>query len=103
MFVSFYITVKDTKEARSISERLVKERLIACANIVPRIESIYRWDNKIQRHREAAIIGKATNANKRKIIALVKELHSDSVPCIVFWPIADGNKDYLEWVKRETK
>ena len=102
-FVSVYITAKDAKEARAIAKQLLKERLIACANIIPKIESLYWWNNKLQQHGEVAIIGKSTARNAKKIIKRVKELHSDKVPCVVFWNIAVGNKDYLDWVRKETK
>lgn len=103
MHVSVYITAKDVNEAREISLLLLRERLIACANIIPNIESLYWWKGKIQRHGEAAIIAKSKAANKNKIIKRVKELHSYGVPCIVFWPITGGNEDYLDWVRKEAR
>lgn len=102
MHVSVYITTKNAAEARRIAKQLVKESLVACANIIPKIESLYWWDGKIQQHGEAAIIAKTVKGKEKKIIRRVKELHSDSVPCVVFWPIAGGNKDYLGWVGKET-
>lgn len=102
-FVSVYITAKDVREARAIARQLLKERLIACANIIPKIESLYRWKGKLQRHGETAIIAKSKAANAKKIIKRVKELHSYDVPCVVFWNIADGNKDFLDWIRKETK
>ena len=102
-FVSVYITAKDAKEARKISEALVKERLVACANILPKIESFYWWNNKLQNEPEAAIIGKSRPENAEKIIKRVKQLHSYDAPCIVFWPITNGNKDYLNWIRKEMK
>jgi len=102
-FVSVYITAKDTKEARAIARQLLKERLIACANIIPKIESLYWWRGAMAHRGEAVIIAKTTKANEKKIIKRVKELHSDKVPCVVFWSISNGNKDYLDWINKETK
>ncbi|MBI2076184.1 MAG: divalent-cation tolerance protein CutA [Candidatus Aenigmarchaeota archaeon] len=102
-FVSVYITCKNVKEAKRLAEVLVKERLVACANIIPKMESLYRWKGKIQNESEAALIGKTISENAKKIIKRVKELHSYDTPCVVFWPIIDGNKDYLEWIRKETK
>ena len=102
-FVSVYITARNVKEARRIAEALLKDRLVACANIIPNIESLYWWDNKLQNEPEAGIIGKTISENAKKIIKRVKELHSDKVPCIVFWPIVGGNKDYLDWIRKETQ
>jgi periplasmic divalent cation tolerance protein len=101
MFVSAYITAKDRKEARKIALLLVKNRLAACANIFP-VESFYWWDGKIQNENEYAIIAKTQKKNIKKLISNVKRIHSYSVPCIVSWPIAEGSRDYLEWVKKET-
>jgi len=103
MYVSVYITAKDVKEARKIASQLLKERLIACANIIPRIESMYWWRGKLERHGESAIIAKSKASHAKKIIKRIKELHSYDVPCVVFWPIVEGNKDYLDWVRKETK
>lgn len=103
MYVSVYITAKDVKEARKISLTLLREHLIACANIIPKIESLYWWKGAIAHHGEAAIIAKSKAENAKKIIKRVKELHSDEVPCVVFWQIVEGNKDYLDWVRKETK
>ncbi len=103
MHVSVYITAKDIKQARTIAQQLLKERLIACANIIPRIEALYWWKGEIRNEGEAAIIGKTNKENEQKIIKRVKELHSYGVPCIVFWPIENGNKDFLEWINSELR
>ncbi len=99
---SVYITAKNGKEAQAIASQLLKEKLIACANIFP-IDSMYWWNGKMQSRGESAIIAKTKSSNRQKIIKRVKELHSDKVPCVVFWPISGGNKDYLEWTRKETK
>ncbi len=102
MFVSVYITAKDSSEARKIANFLVKNRLAACANIFP-IESIYWWNGKVQNEKEYAIIAKARKDSMKKLTSAVKRIHSYSVPCVVSWPIIEGNKDYFEWVKKETR
>ncbi len=102
-FLSVYITAPDAKEAQAIASQLLKERLIACANIIPDIESLYWWDNKIKSHGEAAVIAKTKAANAKKIIKRVKEIHPYKVPCVVFWPIIKGDKDFLCWIEKETK
>jgi periplasmic divalent cation tolerance protein len=102
MIVDVYITAKNQKEARKIAKILVKERLVACVNIIPRIESVYWWQNKMQHHGESALIAKTKKSNVRKIVSRIKSIHSYSVPCIVSLPIKDGNKDFMNWVKKET-
>ena len=102
MFVSAYMIAKDRKEARKIAEFLVKKKLAACANIFP-IESFYIWEEKMQNHAEYAVIAKTRRSSVKKLISAVKRIHSYSVPCIVFWQIAEGSRDYLDWVRKETR
>lgn len=107
-----YITTKTKGEARRIAQILVKERLAACVNIFP-IESIYRWSSstktsagkwkKIKKEREFGMFVKTKKNLAEKIINRVKELHSYKIPCIISLPIEKGNKDFLKWIKKETK
>ena len=101
MAVSVYITCKDRKEARKIAQFLLRKRLIACANMFP-VESSYWWKNKIHNEKEYAIIAKTKKSLAKKLEREVRKVHSYSVPCIVFWSIAGGSNDFLEWVKKET-
>ena len=101
--VDVYITTKNVKEARKIAKVLVRERLAACVNIIPKIESMYWWKGKINHHGESAIIAKTKKNNVRKIVYRVKSIHSYSMPCVVALPIKDGNANYLRWIKREVR
>ena len=96
-----YITCKDEKEALKIGKVLVKERLAACVNIVPRIKSIYRWKGKIVEDKESILLVKTISSKVKKLIEKVEELHSYEVPCIEIIDINDGNKEYLKWIKNE--
>ena len=101
-FVTVYITSKNVEEARKISEELVKERLIGCANIIPSIESIYSWKGRIEKGKEAIIIGKTKRVLIDRIIKKTKDLHSYETPCITFFPIITGNREYLDWINDMT-
>ncbi len=101
-FVSVYITFKDVKEAKNIARTLVEDRLLACANVYQHVSSFYRWKGAVQSDTESALIGKTRESNQKKIIKRVKELHSYQVPCIVFWPVKAGDKDFLDWIGKET-
>ena len=96
-----YITCRDKKEAEKISSRLLKKRLIACANIFP-VKSMYWWKNKIVSENENAIIAKTSNKNFKKAAAEVKKLHSYEIPCILRINAA-ANKEYKEWAKKEMR
>ena len=96
----FYITASNKKEAERIAKKLLDKRLIACANVINKENSYFVWKNKIQNSKEIIICGKTTSKNQKKIIKVVKSIHSYSVPCIIFFDIKNGNKDFLEWIKR---
>lgn len=101
MFQLVYITAGSMKEAEKISFMLVNEKLAACTNIFP-VKSVYKWKNKIEKTDEFAIIAKTISNNVKEIIKKVKETHSYEVPCIITIPIKEGNKDFLNWVIKET-
>jgi periplasmic divalent cation tolerance protein len=100
-FFSVYVTAANEAEAERIGRRAVEEGLAACANIIPRIRSIYRWEDRLHRDSEAAAILKTTAGRLRALMARIRALHSYQVPCIVAWPISAGHRPYLEWVAAE--
>ena len=100
MFV--YVTAGDAVEAQSIARQVIAEQLAACANILPGLTSIYRWEGKVEEASEAMLILKTTEEKLEPLIARVKVLHSYELPCIEALPVVDGNRDFLEWVVRET-
>ena len=100
--IVIFITAPSTDEAETIGRTLVEEKLAACANIVPGVNSIYRWKGKIESSKEALMIVKSRSSLLDRIIARVKELHSYSVPEIIAMPIAGGSSDYLNWIEEST-
>ncbi len=94
----FYITCSKKKEANKIATFLVRKKLVACANIVNNIDSVFTWKNKVTKTKEILVIGKTMNKNIQKIIKNVKKLHSYDVPCIIFFDIKNGNIDFLKWI-----
>ena len=101
--VDVYITARNLKEARKIAKILIEERLAACVNIIPKIESIYWWKGKINHHDESALIAKTRKQNVKKIVYRIRNIHSYSMPCVVSLPIKDGNTDYIRWIKRKVR
>jgi periplasmic divalent cation tolerance protein len=102
MISIIYSTSGNIEEARKIGRLLVEEKFVACVNIIPKVESIYRWQGKIEEDNECILLAKTINNNIEKTIKKIKELHSYDVPDIVVIPITHGLKDYLDWVKVET-
>lgn len=101
-FIAVYITARDMKEAEKLSDILLEQRLIACANIMP-IRSAYWWRGKIEKHGEYLIIAKSKQRLMKKIIATVKKHHSYTVPCVNALPILEGNPDFLKWIDEQTR
>lgn len=97
-----YVTAANADEAKTIGEALVRERLVACANILAPIASIYWWQGKIQHDSEAVLVAKTRADLVERVIARVKALHSYTVPCVVSLAIEQGNPDFLHWIAAET-
>ncbi|AOP35449.1 cation tolerance protein CutA [Leptospira tipperaryensis] len=93
-----YITTKNEKEALKIGRALVEERLAACANILPKIKSIYHWEKKLVVENETILIVKTKSELMTELTLRVKSLHSYSVPCVVSLPLLEGNRDYFTWM-----
>jgi periplasmic divalent cation tolerance protein len=91
-------TFPDAEKARDISRTLVGEKLAACANIIPQVESIYRWQGKIETSGEALVFFKTNDARWAEFQRRLRELHPYEVPEIVRLDIADGLPAYLDWV-----
>jgi periplasmic divalent cation tolerance protein len=96
------ITAGTEEEAVKIGQTLVEQQLAACANLVPRIRSIYRWKGKICDEQEYLIIVKTRTSLFQDLQKRVRELHSYEVPEIISIPVAQGFDQYLEWVNTET-
>jgi periplasmic divalent cation tolerance protein len=77
---------------------MVTEKLAACANILPPIESIYRWEGKLEQAEEVLVFFKTTAQRYPELEAKLKELHPYDVPEITATPITAGSADYLLWV-----
>ncbi|RHX92533.1 divalent-cation tolerance protein CutA [Leptospira stimsonii] len=96
-----YITAKNEKEALKIGKTLVEERLAACANILPKIKSVYHWEEKLVVDNESILILKTKSELMTELTLRVKSLHSYSIPCVVSLPLLEGNRDYFNWVLGE--
>lgn len=97
-----YITFPNKREAKKIAQILVKEKLAACCNIFP-IDSVYRWQRKIEKEKEFSMIVKTKKKLVKELIKRVKNLHSYKVPCIISFDIEKGQKKFLEWIDKSTK
>ena len=100
-FLCLYITAPSSEVAARIGRTLVEERLAACVNIIPGMQSIYRWQDKIEAASEVVMIVKSRAALFDEIEKRIRELHPYDCPCIVAWPIEAGHQPYLGWLAQE--
>jgi periplasmic divalent cation tolerance protein len=99
-FRMIYITCSSLEQAKLIGKTLVKEKLAACANCFPSITSFYVWNDELQEDEEVVLITKTIESRVKNLIQRTKELHSYENPCILCYPIVDGSKDYLDWLRK---
>jgi periplasmic divalent cation tolerance protein len=91
-------TFPEIETARRIAQQLVTENLAACANIIPAVESIYRWQDEIESAQEILVFFKTTAARYAAFQDRLKSLHPYEVPEIICLRIAHGLPEYLRWV-----
>ena len=101
--VVIFITAGTDEEAQEIAKALLKNRDAACVNIVHGISSLFWWNDKLDSAQESLLIVKSKTSLLRKIVTLVKEVHSYENPEIIALPIIGGNPDYLDWIGKEVK
>lgn len=97
-YIVVFMTVPDKKEATKIAQSLLKEKLIACANIVGPVSSLFWWKGKIDKASEFLVIMKSKKNLFKKLSERVKELHSYEVPEVIALPVIDGLPSYLNWL-----
>jgi len=91
-------TFPDADVARRISNELVTERFAACANMLPSVESIYRWKEQIESGSETFVLFKVSENRQSAFQDKLRSLHTYDVPEIIFVPVAGGLPEYLQWV-----
>ena len=97
------ITCPSQKEALKIKDLLLKNRLVACVNIIKGVDSFFWWQGKVDFVSEVILSAKTTYATFKEIAACVTRAHSYDVPEIIAIPIMDGNKPYLNWIDDSLK
>ncbi len=100
--IYIFWTCKNKQEAKEIIHGLLDQRLIACASIFPEVESIYRWEGKIEEGREVKVILKSLAKHFDPIQNYIKEHCSYEVPEVLQIDVVQGNPHYLAWVSQET-
>jgi periplasmic divalent cation tolerance protein len=99
MYSIIYITTSGVDEAKKIAKTLLEERIVACCNIIPQIESLYWWKAEIEEDQESLLLTKTRSNLVDKVIARVEEIHSYETPCALEIQIKKGSEDYLAWLE----
>ncbi len=101
-FVVLYITASGEAEAKVIARTLLDQRLIASANIIRNVVSLYRWQDSLEETEECILIGKTREGLADAAIKRAEQLHSYECPGILVLPVQSGSRTYLDWIAGET-
>ena len=93
----------DTEVADRLARTLVEQRLAACVNRLPAVNSVYRWQGAVERAIEVPLLIKSTRERLPEIQEVIRALHPYEVPEIVAIPVVAGLPAYLRWVVDETQ
>ena len=93
-----FMTAASGEEAARLAEMLVGAQLAACVQILPEMESVYRWQGKIERQSEVLLLAKTTKDKFEELEREVRALHSYETPEIIALPITAASAPYLEWL-----
>lgn len=96
--VIIYTTTKDVKEAKKIGKALVDRKLAACVNIIPKMNSVYRWKGSVEEAEEVILLVKTTDNNVEKVKKSILKMHSYELPCILVFPATSGLDKYLKYI-----
>lgn len=101
--IDVWINCPSTDVAERLADDLVEKRLAACANVFGKVQSVYRWQGRIERESEVPLLVKSRAAYFKRLSARVTELHPYDTPAIIAVPILEANTDYSDWLIGETE
>ena len=102
-FAIVLVTAPDLQIARALAKAALLARLIACANLVPKIESHYRWQGKIESSKEVLLILKTQKSKLAALEKLVLAKHPYDTPEFLVMPVSAGNEKYLDWLAQNSQ
>jgi periplasmic divalent cation tolerance protein len=97
-YIIVLVTTANKSEAEKISETLLREKIIACANIINPVTSFFHWQGKVDKCEECLVVMKSRRDLFSELAQQVKRLHSYEVPEVLAFPIVDGSEAYLKWL-----
>ncbi len=102
-FQVVFVTHPDLEKAKALAGELVRRKLVACVNIVPRVISVYSWQGQINNDDEVLMVMKTSASRRDALEAAVAEAHPYTVPEILSLPVCAGNQPYLSWLAENTQ
>jgi periplasmic divalent cation tolerance protein len=93
----------DVASARILARALVEQRLAACVNMLPAVQSVYRWNGAVEEAAEVTLLIKTTAARYPELEQAVRRLHPYDLPELIAIPVSAGLPPYLEWISQETR
>ena len=94
-----FCTVPDTDTGHRIASQLVEYGFAACVNLIPGIESVYRWKGRLEKASEILLMIKSRSADYTEVEAAISALHPYELPEIIAVPLSNGSAGYLDWVR----
>jgi len=98
-----FTTLPSADKAAELAKLLVNERLVACANLLPAVRSIYRWQGELHDENEVLVLLKTRAEHLERLKLRILEVHPYEVPEVLAVPIESGYQPYLDWLAGETK
>jgi periplasmic divalent cation tolerance protein len=98
-----FTTAGSDSEAERIATALVERKLAACVNVVPRIQSVYRWHDKVETAEEFLLVIKTVKTQQEQVQSVIRELHSYELPECVAIAVDSGSTEYLDWITGSVK
>jgi periplasmic divalent cation tolerance protein len=95
-------TLPNSDTAAEVAKKVVGEKLAACANILPALRSIYRWEGKVQDENEVLVLLKTRQPLYQRLKERILELHPYDLPEVIAIPVEQGHQAYLDWIASET-
>jgi|TARA_B100001079_G_scaffold256195_1_gene252459 periplasmic divalent cation tolerance protein len=102
-YVLILSTVSKIEDAQTIANHLVSNRMAACVNFIPNLESVYKWKNKVCKENEFLLMIKTTANKETNVYDSLSEIHPYDTPEIITLPIQNGSKDYLDWISESVE
>jgi periplasmic divalent cation tolerance protein len=101
--IAVLTNLPDSESAFNLARELVHLRLAACANVLPRISSFYRWEGKQEQAEEHPLLLKTTAERYPQLESAIRQRHPYALPEIIAWPVTAGLPEYLSWIEDECR